>query len=79
MLGHMNMDKLEFLMMLVPGDVIEAYDQRTGQRWHGPVDITIPEQGKLWMFAELGERKLIDAEVHLIHRDTGDKQAIPGS
>lgn len=64
----MHWDSLEFLTMLSPGDLIEAADPLTGHAWYGPVDMIIPEQGKLWMYAALGERKLIDVEIHTISR-----------
>lgn len=65
---QMSWDELELLLLLYPGDKAEAKDKRTGQLWRGVVDITAPEQGKLWLFVELGERKLFDIEVHSISR-----------
>jgi hypothetical protein len=64
----MSWGELEFLVLLSPGDPIQVTDKRTGQQWEGTVDIVAPEQGKLWMHAELGERKLIDTEVHTIRK-----------
>jgi hypothetical protein len=64
----MSWDELEILLLLSPGDTIEAKDKGTGQRWRGTVDIVAPGLGKLWMFAELGERKLIDTEAHIISK-----------
>ncbi|WP_426226705.1 hypothetical protein [Pseudarthrobacter sp. DSP2-3-2b1] len=61
-------DELEILLLLSPGDSVEARDRQTSHRWRGTVDIVAPEQGKFWMFAELGERKLIDAQVHTIRK-----------
>jgi hypothetical protein len=55
-------------LLLSPGDAIEVQDKRTGHRWHGTVDIVAPEQGRLWIYAELGERKLVDTEIHNIHK-----------
>jgi hypothetical protein len=66
----MRSDELELLLQLIPGDPVEAQDNQTGHRWCGTVDIVAPEQGKLWMFAELGERKLIDTQVHTIRKVT---------
>lgn len=68
----MSWDELEILLLLSPGDAIEAKDKRTGHSWHGTVDTVAPALGKLWMFAELGERKLVDTEVHEIHK-RGDR------
>lgn len=64
----MSWDELDLLLLLSPGDAIEARDKRTGQKWQGTVDIAAPALGKLWMFAELGERKLIDTETHIISK-----------
>jgi hypothetical protein len=64
----MSWDELEILLLLSPGDKIESQDKRTGHRWNGTVDIIAPEQGKLWMYAELGERKLVDTETHTISK-----------
>lgn len=64
----MSWDELELLLLLYPGDKAEAKDKRTDQLWRGVVDIIAPEQGKLWLFVELGERKLFDIAVHSISR-----------
>jgi hypothetical protein len=64
----MTWDELEILLKLHTGDKAEAKDKGTGQLWRGTVDITAPEQGKLWLFVELGERKLFDIEIHSIGR-----------
>jgi hypothetical protein len=58
----------ELLLLLAPGDAIEAKDQTTGQRWHGTVDIVAPDNRKLWMYAELGERKLLETDNYSISR-----------
>jgi hypothetical protein len=58
----------EILLLLATGDPVEAKDKRTGHRWRGTVDVVAPGLGKLWIYAELGERKLIDMEVHNISR-----------
>lgn len=36
---------------------------RTGESWHGSVDLTFPEQGFVWVISDLGERKLLDITV----------------
>jgi hypothetical protein len=66
----MSWDECEFVVLLSPGDVIEVTDRWTGHRWHGTIDIIAPEHGTLWMYAELGERKLIDTETHIIRKET---------
>lgn len=63
-------DEAELLMGLSPGDELVAGDKRSGQRWRGIVDVVAPGQGKLWMYVELGERKMIDTEIHQINRPT---------
>lgn len=68
----MSWEELELLVLLCPGDAIEVTDKRTGHRWQGTVDLVAPGLGKLWMFAELGERKLIDIEAHTISRASMD-------
>lgn len=75
----MSWDELELLLLLSPGDAIEAQDKRTGHRWHGTVDIVAPDQGKLWMYAELGERKLVDTDVHDISRPTDRPKTTEGT
>ncbi|MCY1239856.1 hypothetical protein D9M72_526730 [compost metagenome] len=67
----MSWDELELLLLLSPGDLIEAQDKRTGRRWQGTIDIVALELRKLWMCAELGERKLIDTEAHIISKPDG--------
>jgi hypothetical protein len=70
-IGHTSVGESELLLLLAPGDAIEAKDHTTGQRWHGTVDIVAPDQRKLWMYAELGERKLIDTDNYSISRLAG--------
>lgn len=64
----MSWDELEQLMLLCPGEAIEVQDKTTGHRWQGTVDIVAPDLGKLWIYAELGERRLIDTEAHTVSR-----------
>jgi hypothetical protein len=64
----MTWDELELLLLLSTGDAIEVRDKRLGWRRQGTVDITAPGLGKLWMFAELGERQLIDTDTHVISK-----------
>lgn len=62
----MSWDDLGLLLRLSPGELIEATDDSTGQRWQGTVDVVAPKQGRLWMYTDLGERKLFDADMHTI-------------
>lgn len=64
----MTWEELELLLLLSAGDTIEVRNRLTDWTLHGTVDLTAPGLGKLWMFAELGERKLIDIDVHTISR-----------
>ena len=64
----MSWDQLEQLMLLCAGEAIEVQDKATGHRWQGTVDIVAPGLGKLWMYAELGERRLIDIEEHTVSK-----------
>lgn len=50
---------------LVQGDHIEAWD-RTGARWQGTADVVDPHLGFIWIYTQLGERKLLDAREHVI-------------
>jgi len=59
---------LEACFCSPPGIGSKRKDKRTGRRWRGTVDVVAPELGKLWIYAELGERKLIDMEVRNISR-----------
>ena len=68
-MGSPSWDDLELLQGLAPGDKIEAHEPHTGHLWRGAIDIVIPEQGKLWIYAELGERKLIDTQVHTVSKN----------
>jgi hypothetical protein len=72
----MSSDELELPLPLSAGDMIAAQDKRTGHRRHGTGDIVASEQGRLWMYAELGERKLIDADEHDI-TGSGDAEDNP--
>ncbi|MFF2842460.1 hypothetical protein [Paenarthrobacter sp. NPDC057981] len=60
----MSWDDVEFLLKLHPGESIYATDKRTGQQWQGTIDVVAAENGQLWMFTELGERKRFDLDAH---------------
>jgi hypothetical protein len=62
--SKMSHNEPELLMLLSPGKAITARDRRTGQLWQGTIEVIAPEQGRLWIHAELGERKLIDTAIH---------------
>jgi hypothetical protein len=40
----MSRNEPELLLLLSPGDPIEAQDKQTGHRWQGTVNIVAPEQ-----------------------------------
>jgi hypothetical protein len=65
--------EVEGFLSLKPGHRIVAWDHETGEVWHGAVDVPFPELGFVWVFADLGERKLLDISVHTVWRsDTSD-------
>lgn len=59
--------EIEVLLSLAPGHLIAVSDD-AGQFWRGSVDATFPEHGFVWVFTDLGERKLLDIAVHTIWR-----------
>lgn len=58
--------EVETFLMLVPGSRIFALDPDSGEVWRGWVDTPFLEHGFVWVFTDLGERKLIDIAVHRI-------------
>lgn len=53
---------------LAPGRRIVVRDHETGELWCGSADMTFPELGFVWVFTDLGERKLLDMGVHSVWR-----------
>ena len=74
----MSWDELELILLLSPEDSMEVRDKLSGHSWRGTVDSIAPGLGKLWMFAELGERKLVDVEVHEIEK-LADRRSAEGN
>jgi hypothetical protein len=60
--------EIEVLLSLAPGHRIAVSDHGTGEFWRGSVDVTFPEHGFIWVFTDLGERKLLDVAIHTIWR-----------
>ena len=58
--------EVEVFLSLAPGHGIAVRDNETGEFWNGSIDVTFPEQGFVWAFTELGERKLLDISVHTV-------------
>lgn len=58
----------EAFLLLAPGHRVVVLDQETGHFWHGTVDAPFPEQGFVWVFTELGERKMLDITRHTLWR-----------
>lgn len=56
----------EAFLLLEPGHRVVVLDHETGHVWHGSVDTPFPELGFVWVFAELGERKLVDIALHTV-------------
>ncbi|MGP0225246.1 hypothetical protein [Paenarthrobacter sp. NCHU4564] len=56
----------DLLYMLCSGDTVTAMSKYTGEYFTGAVDEVAALQGKFWIYAELGERKLIDLDEHTI-------------
>ena len=65
---QLSWEEPTILSLLSSGDEVEAEDKRTGQLWRGIVDVIAPGQGMLWMYVELGERKLFYTDAHRIRQ-----------
>lgn len=52
---------------LVPGTLIDVCDA-SGRRWSGTVELTHHERGLVWIYDQLGERKILDIHVHRVLR-----------
>jgi hypothetical protein len=48
-----------------PGQKVEIRDS-AGHVWFGTVDITDEENGILWVYTSLGERKLVDVREYTV-------------
>lgn len=58
---------VDFLLSLAPGDYVEAHSAN-GECVQGIVETTFVEQGMLWIYSHVGERKLLDVQEHRIQR-----------
>lgn len=63
----MSRFEAEVFLSLAPGDAVVGEDE-SGLRWQGTVDMTGPEHGVIWVFTDLGERKLLDISEHSVQR-----------
>lgn len=59
--------EIEVLLSLAPGHRIAVGDD-IGHFWRATVDVTFPEYAFVWVFTDLGERKLIDIAIHTVWR-----------
>ena len=60
--------EVETFLSLEPGHRIVALDHETGEVRRGWVDAPFPQHGFVWVFTELGERKLLDIALHTVWR-----------
>lgn len=60
--------EVESFLSLSHGHRVTVRDHETGELWRGSVDLTFPEHGFVWVFTNLGERKLLDIAVHTVWR-----------
>lgn len=60
--------EIEGFLSLAHGHRVAVNDHETGECWRGSVDLTFPEHGFVWVFTDLGERKLLDIGIHTIWR-----------
>jgi len=60
--------EVEAFLLLAPGLRVVVLDHETGEVWRGSVDETFPQQGFVWVFTDLGERKLFDIALHTVWR-----------
>lgn len=55
-------------LLLAPGHRVVVLDHETGDVWRGAVDAPFPQHGFVWVFTDLGERKVFDIALHTIWR-----------
>ncbi|MFK4298785.1 hypothetical protein ABH924_003958 [Arthrobacter sp. GAS37] len=60
--------EVEAYLSLAPGHRITVLDHETGEVWRGWVDVPFPQHGFVWVFTDLGERKLLDIGLHTVWR-----------
>lgn len=60
--------EIEDFLSLARGQRVAVKDHETGELWRGSVDTTFPDRGYVWVFTDLGERKLLDISVHTVWR-----------
>jgi hypothetical protein len=60
--------EVEAFLLLAPGHRVIVLDHETGEMWRGSVDAPFPEHGFVWVFTDLGERKVFDIALHTVWR-----------
>lgn len=58
--------EVDAFVLLAPGHRVVVLDHETGEVRRGSVDAPFPEHGFVWVFTELGERKLFDVAQHTV-------------
>ncbi|MFE4545477.1 hypothetical protein [Arthrobacter sp. NPDC056727] len=59
---------ISFLSSLQLGEWVEVLDNRNVVQWRGAIEETAPELGVAWLRTELGERRLLDIQEHIVKR-----------
>lgn len=60
--------EIETFLSMARGHRIAVRDHETGALWRGRVDMTFPDHGFVWVITDVGERKLLDINVHTVWR-----------
>jgi hypothetical protein len=58
----------KIFLSLEGGQHIAVRDHETGATWREWVDTTFPDHGLVWVITDVGERKLLDIDVHTVWR-----------
>lgn len=60
--------EVESFVSLAPGHHVAFTDHETGEFRHGFVHLTFPDHPFVWVYTDVGERKMLDSEIHTIWR-----------
>lgn len=58
--------EVDAFLLLAAGHPVVVLDHETGEVWRGSVDAPFPEHGFVWVYTDLGERKLFDIALHTV-------------
>lgn len=64
--GSLTRCEVEAFLLLAPGHRVVVLDHETGEVWRGSVDAPFPQHGFVWVFTDLGERKVFDIALHTV-------------